>query len=604
MIQRVRPDLVRALSGRSAVSWWAFGLISVLSISRGTVRAIVTGTDPIADHLKIGIGSAVATGIIMALAWVLIYRHPSQHPSRRVVITLILYMVIAIAHLGVAVAIAGKLGISLPITLPRIAGAVIALTIIAYAVDQFDSYHSNSRRLRAQQQELRSVLASNATALTAGRTEVAELIKARIDLPIQEVSTRLKSQLTSNVTDLATVRGVANELSDLGTQLVRPLSHEIDDLSQQSLTTSTSQAAPKNTPNERWLRARDVATWAVINRAFRPVLVGLSVTVGFLAGGYALRAPVLLALITGGLMMLGLWLAAKVLTPVMAAWSFRTRTATTLAVYAVLGVLTACAITLVAAPEQDMYAAWVLSALGSIIVCGLWALIGAVTDRARSSIADLESTNAVIRWEVGEVEVQHQRVRRQLAALLHSDIQSRLMIAAATIDHSLNSGENTRIRESIEAAVHMLDDIESTIQQIAQGDDPVPVVVSLTSAIDAVAASWRGVADVDVNCDPDCESLIQAHPQRAASIVEMVREATANAVRHGNAKHIAVALVAKDQAIQMTIVDDGSGPANSSGAGLGTRQLHRLSSQWSRQAITGGGTELRILVPIGPDVFS
>jgi signal transduction histidine kinase len=134
---------------------------------------------------------------------------------------------------------------------------------------------------------------------------------------------------------------------------------------------------------------------------------------------------------------------------------------------------------------------------------------------------------------------------------------------------------------------------------------------STAAALREVAAEAR--ARFGVRITVQVLSIDQSEPSSAerAELVRIAREAIANSVRHGNAKHITVTLGSRHEPFLLRVTDDGSGlpvPGQptppTAGTGLGMRAMRARSSRIGAQLRTSrrehGGTEIEVArAPIG-----
>ena len=82
--------------------------------------------------------------------------------------------------------------------------------------------------------------------------------------------------------------------------------------------------------------------------------------------------------------------------------------------------------------------------------------------------------------------------------------------------------------------------------------------------------------------------------------MSIVAEAVSNAVRHGGAQHVQIAVALVDErTVEVDVVDDGTGLATPAGVGLGTTQVDMSALSWD---FTGGPGEnrLRAELPLIP----
>jgi signal transduction histidine kinase len=84
---------------------------------------------------------------------------------------------------------------------------------------------------------------------------------------------------------------------------------------------------------------------------------------------------------------------------------------------------------------------------------------------------------------------------------------------------------------------------------------------------------------------------VAADPAATYAIIEVVREAVGNAIRHGNATTIEIGI--HDQAsdlVGLVITDNGSGLTDGAAPGVGSHLFDALAYEWSRNTSPAGTT--------------
>ncbi|MES1168176.1 MAG: ATP-binding protein, partial [Oleiharenicola lentus] len=89
---------------------------------------------------------------------------------------------------------------------------------------------------------------------------------------------------------------------------------------------------------------------------------------------------------------------------------------------------------------------------------------------------------------------------------------------------------------------------------------------------------------IERRLDAATVELIPSH--QVAEIMNILREAVSNSLRHGHAKHIVLRAGQNDQAIALSVQDDGIGFAASNGHG------HGLHNMRARAKALGGSLEV------------
>ena len=167
-----------------------------------------------------------------------------------------------------------------------------------------------------------------------------------------------------------------------------------------------------------------------------------------------------------------------------------------------------------------------------------------VLARLRTSVDETEVTTRAI-------EVERDSILRELAEQLHGSVHSPLVSQAAL------GSDRQRLMEHVGQAVAAL------------GEESLEV--GLESRLAALAGSWDGLLTVEVRAT--------GGQRRARDVERVVKEAIANAYRHGRAEWVGVSVTESD-GVEVLVEDDGRGPTKLPSAGLGSRMFDTLG-EWS-----------------------
>lgn len=188
-------------------------------------------------------------------------------------------------------------------------------------------------------------------------------------------------------------------------------------------------------------------------------------------------------------------------------------------------------------------------------------------------------------------EVSRRLYDREVADQLHSTMQNRLVAAARRIDAS--GGRDAVVREEVSAIGRLLDDLAAGVAE---------PTASLRDQVAGLAGRWEGFVQLETDLDASLDALAQPVQDRLA---QAVAEAVNNAVRHGRAARVRVAL-RQDLGgvpglLRLVVEDDGLGPVQRP-AGLGSRLFEALSGgDWSLQARREGGSRLEATILLDGD---
>lgn len=139
------------------------------------------------------------------------------------------------------------------------------------------------------------------------------------------------------------------------------------------------------------------------------------------------------------------------------------------------------------------------------------------------------------------------RLARETATHLHGTVQTSLIACAAAIEQAVDRDDHARLIEAMERVIE--------VGQAAT-NAPVADVSTVRTGVQATAAAWQGLLDVQCFVDESIANVSGKAAQRTARIVE---ECLANAARHGDASSVRVSLRAHDDGIEVVIEDDGHG---------------------------------------------
>jgi signal transduction histidine kinase len=155
-----------------------------------------------------------------------------------------------------------------------------------------------------------------------------------------------------------------------------------------------------------------------------------------------------------------------------------------------------------------------------------------------------------------------------------------------------------------EEVVVCINDSIGQARAISRGLFPVELSAGgLVAALREFAAETTKRSGIECRLEADKRLLIR-DTAVALHLFRLVQEAVSNAIRHGEARHIAIHLVRTGDRILVEIRDDGKGlPARQPvGRGLGFRTMKYragiIGAQFAVESANGHGTVVSCLVPL------
>jgi signal transduction histidine kinase len=209
----------------------------------------------------------------------------------------------------------------------------------------------------------------------------------------------------------------------------------------------------------------------------------------------------------------------------------------------------------------------------------------------------------------GQIAEAEERLRREIAEVLHSRVQNRLLMiwyrlgeAQEVLDAS--PADARRLLGEIRDQV---DDIrEQDVRELSHRLHPSIIRAGLLPALETLAEETPGLdvrvaADgaVTVLDDPANNHLPDAVRLTAYRVVE---EALGNTVKHAAATRVDVSLHDSDRGLLLEVVDNGRGfdpRQTQAGLGLGSMaaRVGRVGGTWSIESAPGQGTRVSAVLP-------
>lgn len=460
----------------------------------------------------------------------------------------------------------------------RIVGSLTAtsatVVVATIAVSAVQEHRRRLAHLLARQEQLRAAREDARQALLARRREV--IARIRIDL-----AERIAAISEQSPDDAATT------LQRAADEVVRPMSHELAQ-PQHWIDFST---APVPVTRTDWRAVLADATTG------RPVeSLAITTLLALLAAPWAIttlpdqNAALLLAV---GFVVVGLTgeVANAILVRLTPTRGPVTRagllTAALLGVGLVSGI--ASRLTVVGLPGAGTVVvgdAVLIPILGWLLAIGR-----AAGEQHRRLEERLERIDRDLEWELARVGEEAHHQQRALSRALHGPVQSAIGGAALRLELASRGGEPIdglleQVRGSLVAAVDLL-------------DAPTGQVTDIDAALANVRGTYDGVCDVRGEVSAQARSRIAGDEVCAATVVEILTEATWNSVHHGRASQVTASVDLVDSLrLRLRVRDNGRAEA-AVAPGLGTQVLDEVCTEWAR-ASDAEGTVLTAILPIRP----
>jgi signal transduction histidine kinase len=212
---------------------------------------------------------------------------------------------------------------------------------------------------------------------------------------------------------------------------------------------------------------------------------------------------------------------------------------------------------------------------------------------------DLQVNRSLLDHSVGE--------RIRLGRELHDNICQTLYAVCLTLESVQK--KNTLAPELSQRVAQCMQELRRLNQEVrAYLQDLEPASVhsqSFAGALAGLIQSFATGEDVWIEQRLDAEAVALIPPPHIAEIMNILREAVSNSLRHGRARHVTLLAGRSDPQIALAVQDDGAGfvptvPRHQAGHGLGNMQARAaaLGGSLRVESAPGKGTRVLLTLPV------
>jgi signal transduction histidine kinase len=194
--------------------------------------------------------------------------------------------------------------------------------------------------------------------------------------------------------------------------------------------------------------------------------------------------------------------------------------------------------------------------------------------------------------------------RERIAKDLHDGVVQSLFAVGMALQAAEVVTEEEAVRPRLAGAVEDIDRVIRDLRNYIFGLRPGEAADrELDRALLGLVEDFRKGTDVAIrlDLDPEAAGLLAG---KASDLVQVVREAVSNAIRHAGAQSLAVVLGRRGTEAVLEVEDDGKGfdldQARGRGQGLANLEARAraLGGRLEIESAAGDGTTVRILVPV------
>ena len=197
-----------------------------------------------------------------------------------------------------------------------------------------------------------------------------------------------------------------------------------------------------------------------------------------------------------------------------------------------------------------------------------------VTSQREEVLASLESHILGEKYNESLTQGGDAQHKSDLANYLHGEIQAGLTASSLLLQQAAKSGDSDLAQEALERASGLLN---QDLTNITFTRMAAPAL-----KIQKIVDAWKGIADISVVLPP----YEQLGETTLRSLVQLIEESIANAIRHAQASDIKISGVLKENVLTISIISNGE-PMAKGRAGLGTKMFNELTEEWNYSAESG-----------------
>ena len=205
----------------------------------------------------------------------------------------------------------------------------------------------------------------------------------------------------------------------------------------------------------------------------------------------------------------------------------------------------------------------------------LSSLLSAVLIAQRQSLKilekDLTTTNAAIQWNIDRLNQSLSVEKKKISLLLHGDIQSQIVSVALNLQDKsdLKESDFDSILENLQTSCVQALTVEKTLT------DPVLI-------LDSIVQVWRSNLQIALNYSVETISRLKFDAVATFAVIEIVREAISNAVKHGNSTKIRIDLaIDLDANLRIEVLNNGLTFTKPKTPGFGLVVFDELTRKWN-----------------------
>lgn len=242
----------------------------------------------------------------------------------------------------------------------------------------------------------------------------------------------------------------------------------------------------------------------------------------------------------------------------------------------------------------DIIFAIIRTSVGLFII---QAIIGTLQERLQRQVDATQEALDIVEAQAEALLKADEEVRRSVATLLHDRVQGGLLAACLRLQAVAQTSSESR--EEVDRVIHELEQLRALdVRRAVRTLSPSLMDVDLETAIGEMVEPYLPALAVTVSIPRGAVG----DPTVRLGAYRIIEQGLLNAIAHGQAQRVVIAIESTPDDVAITVQDDGRGMDPQHVPGFGTTLIdtwcRTLGGSWQLTPIPQGGTLLTARLPI------
>ena len=228
------------------------------------------------------------------------------------------------------------------------------------------------------------------------------------------------------------------------------------------------------------------------------------------------------------------------------------------------------------------------------------AIIGVLQERLQRQVDMTQQALDVVEAQAEALLKADEEVRRSVATLLHDRVQGGLL--AACLRLQAVAQEHPASHAEVDRVIHELEQLRALdVRRAVRTLSPNLKDIDLETAINELTEPYLPAVTVTLDIPRD----VIEDPTTRLAAYRIIEQGILNAIDHGQARNVAIAISSTPRWSEITVTDDGRGLDQEHTTGFGTTLIdtwcRTLGGSWELHPGARGGTVLTTRIPSPTD---